>query len=81
MLQPQGWKPVQEAEFDQDPIFEVKDILNSRGSRKDEEPLVHWKVLPASAATWEPLAYLGGCKDLLMAFRASKTRRRPEINT
>ena len=78
MMQPQGWKPVQEAEYDEEPICEVERILNSRGHGTEEEFLVQWKGSPASAAT--PLSHLDGCKDLLRAFRTSRTRRRKKTS-
>ena len=76
MLQPPDWEPVNDGESDQDPALEVQHILYYRVSGKDEEFLVQWKGFPVSAAIWEPLSHLDGCKDLLKAFRASKTRRR-----
>ena len=81
MMQPQGWKPVQEAESEDDRIFEVVHILESRESGKDDEFLVQWKVFPASAATWEPFYHFAACKDLLRAFRPWRTRRRKKPNT
>ncbi|KAL8441254.1 hypothetical protein Emag_007330 [Eimeria magna] len=72
MLQPPGWRPVAPAAEDEDPVFEVD---HSRGSGANQEFLVKWKRFPAEQATWEPLSNLGGCKDLLRAFRASQRRR------
>ncbi|KAL8440637.1 hypothetical protein Emag_007864 [Eimeria magna] len=61
---------------EEDPVFEVDHLLDSRGSGVNEEFLVKWKGFPAEQATWEPLSNLGGCKDLLRAFRASQRRRK-----
>ena len=69
VMKPQGWEPVSEAESDEVPIYEVEHILDSRASVKQEKFLVQWKGSPASAARWEPLFHLDGCKDLLRAFR------------
>lgn len=63
MLQPHGWEPAKEAESDEDPVFEVEHILDPRGAGDKEEFLVQRKGLPASAATWEPLLHLDGCKN------------------
>ena len=60
MLQPQGWEPVQEAESDEEPSFEVDRILASTGFAKEKEFPVHWKGFPPPAATWEPLSHLDG---------------------
>ncbi|KAL8441365.1 hypothetical protein Emag_007238 [Eimeria magna] len=76
MLQPPGWRPVVPAAEDEDPVFEVDRLLDSRGSGVNEEFLVKWKGFPAEQATWEPLSNLGGCKDLLRAFWASQRRRK-----
>ncbi|KAL8447561.1 hypothetical protein Emed_004349 [Eimeria media] len=46
MLQPHGWRPVGEAQEDEDPEFEVEHLLNSRGSGETEEFLVKWKGYP-----------------------------------
>ncbi|KAL8443311.1 hypothetical protein Emed_006916 [Eimeria media] len=76
MMQPQGWRPVEEPPDDSDPVYEVEHILHSRGSGPDEEFLVQWKGYPVEQATWEPLSNLTNCRALLRAFRASRTRRR-----
>lgn len=76
MFQPVGWKPVQQGDQTEEPVYEVEHILDSRGTGKQEEFLVQWKGFPVSEATWEPLRHLDGCKDILRAFRASRTRRR-----
>ncbi|KAL8443247.1 hypothetical protein Emed_006922 [Eimeria media] len=75
MLQPHGWRPLGAADDDEDPEFEVEHLLDSRGSGATEEFLVKWKGYPVEQATWEPLSNLGGCRDLVRAFRASRTRR------
>lgn len=76
MLQAEGWEPVQSAEVGEDAVYEVEHILDVRGEPPDEEYLVQWKGFPAEAATWEPLKNLDNCKNILRAFRASRTRRR-----
>ncbi|KAL8440666.1 hypothetical protein Emed_007669 [Eimeria media] len=77
ILQAQArWSPAQEPQADEDPVYEVEHILDSRGSGADEEFLVQWKGYPAEQATWEPLSNLTNCSALLRAFRASRTRRR-----
>ncbi|KAL8441252.1 hypothetical protein Emag_007331 [Eimeria magna] len=75
MLEPAGWQPAEEAAEDEDPVFEVEHLLNSRGSGKEEEFLVKRKGFAVEQATWEPLSHLSGCKDLLRAFRRTRTRR------
>ena len=76
MLQPEGWQPVQVAEPGEDDSYEVEHILDVRGEAPNEEYLVQWKGYPAEAATWEPLHNLDGCRNILRAFRASRTRKR-----
>ena len=76
MLQPPGWKPVNEDDSDEDPMYEVQHILDSRSSGENEKLLVQWEGFPASAATWESLSHLDGCMDVLRTFHASKTGRR-----
>ncbi|KAL8449407.1 hypothetical protein Emag_003588 [Eimeria magna] len=76
MLQPAGCKPAEEDDNSSDPVYEVEHILDSRGSGRDKEFLVKWKGYPDDQATWEPLSNLTNCKDLLRAFRASRTRQR-----
>ncbi|KAL8451264.1 hypothetical protein Emag_002821 [Eimeria magna] len=76
MLQPAGWKPAEEDDNSSNPVYEVEHILYSRGSGRGKEFLVKWKGYPDNQATWEPLSNLTNCKDLLRAFRASRTRQR-----
>ena len=76
MMQTPGWEPVEIGAPDEDPEFEVEHLLDSRGSGKNEEFLVKWKGFPEESATWEPVRNLTGCKDLLRAFRATRTRQR-----
>ncbi|KAL8445787.1 hypothetical protein Emag_005000 [Eimeria magna] len=71
-----GWKPAEEDDYSSNPVYEVEHILDSRGSGRDEEFLIKWKGYPDDQATWEPLSNLTNCKDLLRAFRASRTRQR-----
>lgn len=75
MGQAQGWDPLERQQDDHDPVYEVEHILDSRETGHGEEFLIKWKGFPDSAATWEPLEHLDGCKDLLRAYRASKTRQ------
>ncbi|KAL8442946.1 hypothetical protein Emed_007040 [Eimeria media] len=74
MLQPLGWRPVSEAEEDEDPEFKVEHLSDLRGRGETDEFLVKWRGYPVGQATWEPLSNLGGCRDPIRAFRASKTR-------
>ena len=72
MLQPQGWEPVKLAESDADPVFEGEHILDSRGASKNDEFLVQRQGFPASAATWEPLSHLDGCKVCSRVFERAR---------
>ncbi|KAL8449732.1 hypothetical protein Emed_002987 [Eimeria media] len=53
MLQPTGWGPAEEPQHDSDPVYEVKHILDSRGSGADKGFLVQWRGYPVEEATWE----------------------------
>lgn len=75
MRQVEGWDPVVAAAEGEDATYEVEHILDVRGEGPQQEYLVQWKGYPKEAASWEPLENLTGCKDLLRAFRASKTRQ------
>jgi hypothetical protein len=54
-----------------DNTYEVEGILAKRvGSGDKTEYLVHWKSYHYEEATWEPVANLKGCNDLLLKFEA-----------
>jgi len=64
--------------FEPDPVadeeaeYEVEAILDKRKVRCQVQYLVKWKGFPTYEASWEPLANLSGCQDLLERFeRAS----------
>ena len=76
MRQPEGWRPVVPEVPGEDPSYEVEHILDVRGEPPHEQYLVQWKGYPVEAATWEPLTNLDGCRNVLRAFRASRTRKR-----
>jgi len=55
----------------EDNTYEVEGILAKRvGSGDKTEYLVHWKSYHYEEATWEPVANLKGCNDLLLKFEA-----------
>ena len=75
MLQPEGWAPVASAALGDMDTFEVEHILDMRGVPPHEEYLVKWKGYSPEEATWEPRHHLTNCKELLRAFRATRTRK------
>ena len=79
MLQPEGWAPITSAALGETDTFEVEHILDMRGTPPHEEYLVKWKGYPAEEATWEPRHHLTNCKELLRAFRTTRTRRSTRI--
>ena len=75
MGEAEGWEPLADQANGEDPVYEVENILDSRGKGPTEEFLVKWKGFPESAASWEPLENLEGSQALVRAFRATRTRR------
>ena len=74
MGDPEEWKPLVEQENEADPVYEVKHILDSCSKDNLEEFLVKWKGFPESAASWEPRENLAGSKELIRAFKATRTQ-------
>ena len=50
--------------------YEVEEILNSCLVRNRLFYLVKWKGYPASDNSWEPVAHLTNCKDLIISFHS-----------
>ena len=50
--------------------YEVEEILDSRLIRNRLFYLVKWKGYPASDNSWEPVAHLTNCKDLIISFHS-----------
>jgi len=70
--------------IDTQPEYEVEAILNKRlrkyGRGSRIEYLIHWKGYPSEEDTWEPLAHLTHCKDILNAYERSLLRDAPIQN-
>jgi len=48
--------------------FQVEKLMDMKMDGKKKLFLVKWKGYPASQNTWEPVAHLGECKDMMAAF-------------
>lgn len=81
MLAPEGWKPTKSVAVHGEAQYEVEHLLDSRKRGNVEEFLVKWKGFPDADATWEPLENLKGSKDLIKAFRKTRTRQKKKKHT
>jgi len=72
----EDYKPPPAVESLEGNEWEVEKIIGKRviGSRLDYKVL--WKGYPISDSTWEPSINLDGCKDLVIAFERSTSKKR-----
>ena len=68
----EGWRPTAASPDGGPHEYAVEYLLDRRGSGTKVEYLVKWKGAPESRATWEPVAHLAGCKELVRAFNRSR---------
>ena len=59
--------------------YEVLDVLDSRGSGRNKEYLIHWKGQTREQATWEPVENLANCRSRIRAFNLSRHRQQQNL--
>jgi len=68
-------------EYEVEQILDKKYIFKGRGDAKRRivRYLVKWKGVPDEESTWEPIAHLTGCKDLIREFEIQQPPERGAV--
>ncbi|KAG8452903.1 hypothetical protein GDO86_004633 [Hymenochirus boettgeri] len=64
---------------DEDDVFEVESILDSKTEGSEVLYRVRWKGYDADGDTWEPEAHLDDCKEVLLEFRRKEAENKQKI--
>ncbi|CDI74485.1 hypothetical protein EPH_0002560 [Eimeria praecox] len=71
-----GWPPTRDVAGNPTDQYEVDYIMDQRGRGDEAHYLVRWRGAPLDRATYEPVSHLGGCPELLRAWRRRQRNRR-----
>eukprot|EP00079_Xenopus_tropicalis_P033456 XP_017947227.1 PREDICTED: M-phase phosphoprotein 8 isoform X3 [Xenopus tropicalis] len=69
---------VESEQEDEDDVFEVESILDSKIEGGEVLYRVRWKGYDSEGDTWEPEAHLDDCKEVLLEFRRKQAENKPK---
>ncbi|KAM5179841.1 M-phase phosphoprotein 8 [Mantella aurantiaca] len=69
-------EPVESEQDDEEDVFEVESIVDSKIEEGQVFYQVRWKGYDSSGDTWEPEAHLDDCKEVLLEFRRKQAENR-----
>ncbi|OCT96117.1 M-phase phosphoprotein 8 [Xenopus laevis] len=72
-------EPMESEQEDEEDVFEVESILDSKIEGSEVLYRVRWKGYDSDGDTWEPEAHLDDCKEVLLEFRRKQAENQKPV--